>query len=185
MATKVSGDADNTNESESTGTGKFEIFRYKDAKGLEAHPDALDVEPLPDHLVPLQMKAVEAGLRDGQEIKYLVKMPGYSITHVWFKHDFPLPLHSHNSDCLYYIVAGSIRLGTEELGPRDSFFVPAEVPYTYRAGPDGVELLEFRHETRANLRHFSKTEKWWKKAAETCEANRESWLKAKKPSLNC
>jgi mannose-6-phosphate isomerase-like protein (cupin superfamily) len=185
MASNAAENDDGAGEAESLEKAKFQIFRYEDAKGLEAHPGALDVEPLPENLVPLQMKAIEAGLRDGQQIKYLVKMPGYSITHVWFKHDFPLPLHSHNSDCMYYIVAGTIRLGTETLGPRDSFFVPCDVPYTYRPGPEGVELLEFRHETSANLRHFSKAEKWWEKAVETCVENRESWIEAKMPPLNC
>ncbi len=42
-------------------------------------------------------------------------------------------------------------MGTEELGPRDSFFVPSDVPYSYRPGPDGVELLEIRHDTQFNF----------------------------------
>ena len=32
---------------------------------------------------------------------------GFSILHVWFKADYPVPRHSHDADCLYYIVSGS------------------------------------------------------------------------------
>ena len=81
---------------------------------------------------------------DGTTVKLLFSMPGMSLTHAWFKSGFPLPRHSHDTDCLYYIVAGSIRIGTEELGKGDGFFVGADVPYAYTPGADGVEILEFR-----------------------------------------
>jgi mannose-6-phosphate isomerase-like protein (cupin superfamily) len=185
MADNFAQQGDCANQEQSPATGKFEIFRYKDAKDLDDHPDALDIEPLPEKLHPLLMQLREAGIKDGSKVKYLVKMPGFSLTHVWFKRDFPLPLHSHNSDCLYYIVAGTIRLGTEDLGPRDSFFVPSDVPYTYRAGPEGVELLEFRHATSTDLKQHAKSEKFWEKAIETVKANHEEWIDAKMPPLNC
>ncbi|EHJ60759.1 hypothetical protein NSU_2268 [Novosphingobium pentaromativorans US6-1] len=165
--------------------GKFEIFRFQDAVDSRDNPSSLLIEPLPERLLPLQNQVKESGLNDAAEIKYLVKLPGFSVTHVWFKHDYPLPLHSHNADCLYYIVAGTIRLGSQTLGPRDSFFVPCDVPYQFRPGAEGVELLEIRHVTEVNLRHFSKSETFWQKALETVLANRDSWRDAKKPPLNC
>lgn len=58
-----------------------------------------------------------------------------------------LPRHSHSADCLYYIVSGGIVLGRRELGPGDGFYVPADQPYGYGAGPEGVVLLEFRQST--------------------------------------
>ena len=76
-----------------------------------------------------------------------------------------------------------IRIGTEELGARDSFFVPGGVPYTYRPGPDGVEVLEFRHATHFNFVNLSKGEAFWNKATETVSANREGWRTAKPPSV--
>src|SRR5689334_5462076 len=36
---------------------------------------------------------------------------GFSILHVWFKADYPVPRHTHDADCLYYIVSGSIVMG--------------------------------------------------------------------------
>jgi hypothetical protein len=69
-----------------------------------------------------------------------------SLVHAWFGPHFPLFRHSHPrfGDCLYYIVAGSAVLGSRVLKPGDGFFVPNGMPYKYRAGPEGVEILEFR-----------------------------------------
>jgi hypothetical protein len=44
----------------------------------------------------------------------------------------------------YYVVAGQVVLGSRVLNPGDGFFVPNGMPYKYQAGPDGVEILEFR-----------------------------------------
>ena len=73
---------------------------------------------------------------------------GFSLVSIEFAPGYTLPRHSHSSDCLYYIIEGSIVMGRRELGPGDGFFLPAEQPYAYHAGPDGVKLLEFRHDTR-------------------------------------
>ena len=77
----------------------------------------------------------------------------------------------------------SIRLGNEELGPRDSFFIPANVPYSYRPGPDGAEVLEFRHSTSFNFLNLAKGEAFWAKGAETIAANLEDWKAAVPPSV--
>lgn len=162
---------------------KFRIFRAADAKDL-MDEGCMSIEPY----TPVQRagmdKVLDAGMLDGDEVRVLVNIPGFSLTHVWFKKDYPLPLHSHNADCLYYIIAGSIRLGTEDLGPRDSFFIPADVPYTYRPGPDGVELLEIRQETQFNFVNLAKGAAFWDKAAEIAANNREAWKIAPRPTLN-
>ena len=71
---------------------------------------------------------------------------GMSLTHVWFGPDFQLFRHSHPAygDCLYYVLTGSIIMGSKTLGPGDGFFVPNGLPYKYKAGPEGVQVLEFR-----------------------------------------
>ena len=162
---------------------RFQIFRAKDAPGLVEH-QCMTVEPY----TPVQRegmdKVLAAGFLEGDDVRILVDLPGFSLTHVWFKAGYPLPLHSHNADCLYYIIAGTIRLGTEELGPRDSFFIPADVPYAYKPGPEGVELLEFRHEGKFNFVNLAKGAAFWEKAAEQAAANREAWKTAKRPTLN-
>jgi hypothetical protein len=55
---------------------------------------------------------------------------------------FPLPRLSHDADCLYYIIAGSLRLGNQTLSAGDSVMIGTDVPNTYTPGSAGVELLE-------------------------------------------
>jgi hypothetical protein len=125
---------------------------------------------------------VKAGYLEGDETKLLFNIPGFSLVQTWFKRDYPLLLHSHNADCLYYIIAGGIRLGTEDLGPGDGFFVPAGARYKYRPGPEGVELLEFRHATQFDIQNFSKGQAFYEEALKTVASNIEGWRQAKRPS---
>lgn len=159
----------------------FTIYRAKDAPGL-VESQVMEMAPMTDVQRAGMRQTIEAGYLEGDQVKVLVDMPGFSLTHAWLKKNYPLALHSHDSDCLYYIVAGSLKLGTEELGPRDSFFVPADVPYTYRPGPDGVEVLEFRHATHFNFVNLSKTAAYWEKAAQTVADNLDDWKTARPPS---
>lgn len=70
---------------------------------------------------------------------------GFSLVYLFFKPNFPLFRHRHENDCLYVVISGSATMGSQTLRPGDSFFVPAYAPYAYTAGPDGVEVLEVRH----------------------------------------
>lgn len=169
--------------SETQTKAAFQIFWAKDGTALEE----TGAMSLPE-FTPTQIEGL-MGLHapdqaKGEVVKVLVDLPGFHLTHVWFKKDFPLPRHSHDSDCLYYIIAGSIRLGKEWLGPRDSFFVPADVPYTYTPGDEGVELLEFRHATHFDFNLLVDSEAFWKRAVETAKANNDVWRDAKMPALN-
>jgi len=71
---------------------------------------------------------------------------GMSLMHSWFGPNFPLFRHSHPrlGDCLYFVLAGEILLGSRRLGAGSRFFVPNGQPYKYIAGPEGAEVLEFR-----------------------------------------
>lgn len=169
--------------SETTETSKFQIFRAKDGKGL-MEEGCMTLEPYTPVQREGMTKLIESGYLEGDKVTVLVNIPGFSLTHVWFKKDYPLPLHSHDADCLYYIIAGSLRMGSEELGPRDSFFVPADVPYAYKPGPDGVELLEIRHANSFNFAPKGNSAEYWAKLAETAAANVEDWKSALPPKLN-
>jgi hypothetical protein len=162
--------------------GGIAIFRAEEAPDLMA-AGCMSIEPFTPAQSEAMGKLVAEGYSDGDEIKVLCNIPGFSLTHVWFKKDFPLPLHSHDADCLYYIIAGSLRLGNDTLGPRDSFFVPSNVPYTYKPGPDGVEVLEIRHANHFNFVNLAKSEAFWNKAVATVAANRAEWQVAKRPSM--
>ena len=126
--------------SASTGTG-FEIFRFASAPTLDetGHMEVADIN---EDMQAGIGGALEAGFAEGNAVKTLFSRPGFSLTHAWFKSGFPLPLHTHNADCLYYIVAGTLQLGTETLGAGDGFFIGAGKAYRYTPGPEGVEVLE-------------------------------------------
>jgi quercetin dioxygenase-like cupin family protein len=81
---------------------------------------------------------------------------GFSLVTVDFAPGYLLPKHSHSSDCLYYILEGGIVMGRRQLGPGDGFFLPADQSYAYHAGPLGVKLLEFRHETSFDMKVYEK-----------------------------
>jgi mannose-6-phosphate isomerase-like protein (cupin superfamily) len=161
----------------------FTIFRASEAPEL-MQTGCMTIEPFSPAQRAGMDRMIEQGYIDGGETKILTDMPGFAIAHVWFKKGYPLPLHSHDTDCMYYIVAGGIRLGTAELGPRDCFFVPSGVPYTYKPGPDGVELLEIRHDPHFNFVNLAKGAGFWAKAAESCATHSEDWKTAERPSLN-
>jgi hypothetical protein len=161
----------------------FRIFRWNDAPDLMS-AGCMTIGEYAPVVADGMRKLIDAGFLEGEEIRVLVKIPGFSVAHVWFKADYPLPLHSHDADCLYYIIAGGLQLGAETLGPRDSFFVPAGAAYAYRPGAEGVELLEIRHATTFDFQVFAKNPAFYDKAAAVCEANRERWRDARRPGLN-
>ena len=158
----------------------FSIFHYRD--GTEpTEAGAMSVEPGDQANFPLIERCVEAGALDGAESRIVFSGHGMSLVHVWFKPNFPLPRHSHDSDCLYYITAGSLRLGTRELTVGDGFFLPAGVPYTYTAGPAGVELMEFRNRESFDYRDLN-APAFWVRALAAAQANHEVWKTAPRPS---
>lgn len=160
---------------------KIQFFRRSQAKGL-METGAMSMAPMSDAQKAGLKTLVQAGYTEGDEVKVLVDLPGFSLVHAWLKKDYPLLLHSHDSDCLYYIVAGGLHMGTEDLSAGDSFFVPAGAAYQYRAGADGVEVLEFRHEGQFDFQNYAKNPAFYEKAAATVAANRDGWREAKRPS---
>ena len=159
----------------------FEIFRTSDAPGLSetTHMDMPGITPEMEQGIAL---AGEAGADEGQVVKTLFSRPGFSLTYAWFKSGFPLPPHTHNADCLYYIVAGSLQLGTETLGAGDGFFVGVDKAYSYTPGPDGVEVLEFRSKEDFDIKFLVKSVANWSKIADKVSAKRDDWGKEVPPS---
>jgi len=77
---------------------------------------------------------------------------GLSLVVADFGPGYLLPRHSHSSDCAYYVLAGQAILGTRVLEAGDGFFVPRDCPYGYRAGPEGVKVLEVRNTCSFDIR---------------------------------
>jgi len=160
---------------------RFAIFRGKEARG--ASEIAMEYAAFTPIVAAGAQKAQEAGAEAGAELKLLFAIPGFSLTYAWFKSDFPLPRHSHNVDCLYYIVGGSLRFGQEELGVGDGFFVGKDVPYTYTAGAAGVEVLEFRAADVFDIKVLANNPAFWDKAVETVRSRKTQWAQEPRPGL--
>ena len=159
----------------------FRIFRKGDAPHL--HETGAMV--MGEMAVPV-MEGVgrwaASGILEGNETRLLFTTPTMSLTYAWFKSDFPLPLHSHDAYCLYYIIAGSLKLGTEMLGAGDGFFVGKDVPYAYKPGPEGVEVLEFRTADSFDIKFKGSTSAYWDKIVGNMDAARGGWQSEAPPS---
>jgi quercetin dioxygenase-like cupin family protein len=109
---------------------------------------------------------------------------GFSLALVWFKSGFVLPRHSHNTECLYYILAGELRLGSQILRKGDGFFLPADHAYSYEAGPEGVEVLEFRNATHFHFLFCGNEESHWARIAQAMATHGPAWAAEKRPSTS-
>ena len=160
----------------------FTIFRARDAIDY-AQAEVMDAQAISAEEEAWSIKMYDAGVLDGSTVKLLFSRPGLSLTYAWFKSGFPLPRHSHNADCTYFIIAGSLRIGTEELGPGDGFFVGTDVPYTYTPGSEGVEVLEIRTTNQFDIKLLAgKNPAYWEKALAGLLRARERWPDETPPS---
>lgn len=158
-------------------SARFRIFRRKDAGEYGAMEEVIDSS---DVVAQGLQDFYGSGGGEGVEVKVLFAGAGFSLIYAWFKSGFPLARHIHDHDCLYYIVSGTVRVGSEELEAGDGFFVGAGVPYTHTAGEEGLEVLEFRH-TEAFTTKFLGAPAYWTKALATIAERREQWAVERRP----
>lgn len=123
----------------------------------------------------------EKGFATGNTTTVLINIPGFSLVYAWFKSGFQLPVHSHNADCLYYVVAGEAILGNRKLRAGDGFFVPSDAYYSYTAGPEGIEILEFRHASKIDMKWRDSKPEYWTRVAEHIEAKQNVWMNETPP----
>jgi hypothetical protein len=160
---------------------KFTIFRKADTPPLTEEQFYGGAVTTPEQREAMD-KMLTEGWADGEETRIVFAGPGFALVHAWFKAGYPLPLHSHSADCLYYVIGGSISLGNEHLEVGDGFFVPANAAYTYTPGPDGAEVLEFRHTIMIDFRILTKgTAAFWAKGLQQVAERRADWKKAERP----
>jgi hypothetical protein len=133
---------------------RIAFFRAEDAAPVG--PDTMVTLPpseaVRSGLALLERAQVRRGI--GEESVVLFKGPaegGFSLIRLWFKSGYLLPPHSHDGDCLYYVIAGELSIGGRVLRKGDGMHIPAHCGYSYEAGPDGVEILEFRNATRFSI----------------------------------
>ena len=154
------------------------IFRATEATDLSMRRDATEVDATG------MAKAIEAGIMEYGLTKVLFsdEESGLNLTYVWFKPHHKVPRHSHDADCLYYIIAGSMFLGNQELTSGDGVFVPATNVYKLDVGPDGAEFLELRTATAFNVRYGNSESSWDRYSAHVADVQ-ELWSKAAPPPL--
>lgn len=156
------------------GSIPFQIFRRDEISDLGENSGTR-----PEGLTPVMLdgfqRMYEGGMGDGVIVKSLFDAPGFGLNYVWLKSGFPLPHHAHDTDCLYYIIAGTVQMGNETLGKGDGFFVPANVPYVYKIGSEGVEALEIRHTQDINSTYTGKTKAYWDKLYARLADNHDNW----------
>ena len=177
---KEMADTDTATKPASSNAG-IEIFRMADAPSLD-ESEHMELAGLTPEIEAGILSTAEAGSAEGNVVKTLMSRPGFSLTHAWFKSGFPLPLHTHNADCMYYITAGTLTLGTETLGAGDGFFVPRDKAYRYTPGPDGAEVLEFRHEENFDIKFLAKSATVWDKITAVVSERQASWQSEVPPS---
>lgn len=133
----------------------FAIFRASDAPLLD---DTNMMSP-PEFVDELGPEALASGsFREKSTAAQRVTVPfcqqgegAMSLLVGDFAPGFTVWRHSHSLDCLYFVLSGEANLGSQKLGAGDGFFVPANHPYSYTAGAEGVRVLEIRNGTRFDM----------------------------------
>lgn len=143
-------------------------------------------EFVPDFIIPSSSQEgldslFEAGFAEGSVNRILFNGPGFSLYYIWVKSENTLPVHTHNADCLYYVISGEAIMGNRTLKAGDGFLVPANTYYSYTAGPEGVEVLEIRQVNQTDIRFRDSKPEYWAKLAENVASRREIWKTEKPP----
>lgn len=160
------------------------VFRASDAEGMRNASERGAQRA--DHVVSPVVAAGfqqlgEAGMGNGAAARVIYSSQNMHIAYAWFKSGFPLPLHSHDADCFYQIVAGTMRVGSEELRKGDGVLIPAGTPYTVTPGEAGVEFIEVRSTADYDTRYKGNTEKYWNKLAEIATSRQAIWADERPP----
>jgi hypothetical protein len=159
-------------------SGRRGLHLFREADAPELHDTPMMRKPAIDEAAVLALPEFTAA--GGTFGKVLFGDPGspgdggWSLVRSSFAPHFVLPRHSHSVDCLYYLVAGEVRLGSQVLRAGDGFFVGADTPYGYTAGPRGAEVLEFRTVSAFDSR-VRETPAGWERILEAVRAHRDAW----------
>jgi quercetin dioxygenase-like cupin family protein len=154
---------------------KLTLFDFDDAPML-ADTDMMAMPVLTDPAVGPEPMIEWAG-STGHVVKVLYRGDGddgMSLVWSWFGPGYTLPRHSHSADCLYYVVKGEAHLGNRVVHAGSGFFVPADAPYAYTAGPEGIEILEFRDASSFDM-VISESAARFEKIVEGVRTHRDAW----------
>lgn len=133
-----------------------------------------DMMSMPEIDPPAPEQFMEMVQGGGNAVKVLYRDGDMSLVWSWLGPNYTLPRHSHSADCLYFVVFGEARLGNRTIPAGAGFFVPAGAPYAYSAGPEGIQILEFRGATSFDMRITESVDRW-DEIVETVRSNRDAW----------
>jgi quercetin dioxygenase-like cupin family protein len=145
--------------------------RGVDEPGFELHPTILRG----------MMQMREQADTGGAAALTLFSSPNCHVSYVWFKSGYPLPIHSHDTNCYYLVIAGSMRVGMEVLGKGDGVQIPGGAPYTVTPLDEGVEFLEIRESPDYDTHFRAKSDTYWDRVAETRRARKDIWANETAP----
>ena len=154
---------------------RFRIYRA--AEAVELTTDHMPLVDMSEEDAAGMGAAMAAGYAAGADTRVLFAdtATGLSLTHARFRADLLLPRHSHDAHCAYYVLEGEAHLGSTILRKGDSFIVPKDDFYTYRAGPEGVEILEFRSQTDFHFRFGGNNAAFWSELVANTQTNGPRW----------
>ena len=154
---------------------RFRVYPAADA--VELTTDHMPLVDMTDEDAAGMSAAMAAGYAAGADTRLLFadKATGMSLTHARFRAGLLLPRHSHDAHCAYHVLAGEAHLGGTILRKGDSFIVPKDDFYSYRAGPEGVEILEFRSDPEFHFRFGGNTSAFWSELLASTQQNGERW----------
>ena len=82
-----------------------------------------------------------------------------------FEPGLEVAVHSHAADEIFYVVRGSFEIGNQSLDAGSSVLIRANTLYSFRAGPQGLQVLNFRPRTDAVYRTVEEHQAWTREKA--------------------
>lgn len=185
MAGDAALDAENAEMIRTEGrAGGFVITRAAEAEPIKPRKPRGVADPAamlhPATLRGLQQMREDSGPA-GAAAMVLFSSETMHVSYAWFKSGYPLPLHSHDADCYYLIVGGSMKVGNEVLGKGDGVMIPAGAPYTVTPLDEGVEFIEFRNSEDYDTNFRSKNDAYWDRVTEKRRERAAVWAEEGPP----
>jgi hypothetical protein len=117
--------------------------KIADIDAMRGGPRRVQPEDLDD---PEFFELPRLGIRT--RVLFLGEGPdGFSVLAVDLAPHAIIYRHAHDTDCLYSVTEGHIVMGRRRIEQGGGFFVAANQPYTYQAGPEGACVAETRATT--------------------------------------
>jgi mannose-6-phosphate isomerase-like protein (cupin superfamily) len=94
-------------------------------------------------------EAERSKLKQGElTTSYRIREPGDEaspqLVELTYQPDAEIQTHCHDEDEIIYVLSGAMLIGARTVGPGACLTVPGRTFYGFRAGPEGLHILNFR-----------------------------------------